>query len=185
MVTSTQVNECLELGISASSTLGQTASYFCPESGDFCDQLTFYAIKTADVVASNQTCSPSTDRRRFDQVILQAYALDDALDQWAQTLPYHWSFERRQDPTWSDEYAYDHQCHFYYDIQVASVWNCYRRARLILLDFLVHILQHRVSDDVEDTLLTQLMGMFLIRAREATDLSREALFRNTKHLSGP
>lgn len=138
----TQANDCLESGAAASKVLGNASLTLNLTDEDFGRLLTYCVIRTADFVVALRDCSATSSKQTLLSWLEHAQNINRDLEHWRTNLPAHWKFSRRQDHSWTDEYALDHRCDGYYDIQVASNWNCYRRTRLILLDSMVLLLDY-------------------------------------------
>lgn len=113
--------------------------------------LTRLVIQTADIISDNKnTLEACESKGRLLQLLQEAQSIDDAMEQWATSVPSHWSFTRRRDASWPAEFAYFERCDTYYDVAVASIWNCYRRARLVLLDLIARTARSSVLQNEPD-----------------------------------
>lgn len=107
-----QANNCLESGVSATSTLGPATLTTESQRNDLSRLLTHCVIRTADLMAAyKNTCVPSADQ---DLVSILERARDiKNLEQWPKQLPPHWKFSMKRSPSWPEEYAYGGRCETY------------------------------------------------------------------------
>lgn len=136
-----QANYCLESGVSASKTLGSAAfiRYGCDD--DFTRLLAQNAINTADLAAE---CSKLLDHASLEHLsaaLNRAEGIDLELERWTKLVPGHWKFCKRYSSAWPNALAYQGRCDTYYDVQIASNWNSYRRVRLILLECIFRLVR--------------------------------------------
>ncbi|KAH8705620.1 hypothetical protein BGW36DRAFT_354018 [Talaromyces proteolyticus] len=134
-------NHCLETGLSASDTLGDEISLLPLAGCDFPRLLTHYIIRTADFAFTSRESLSQSTKSDLLRALHHAQGLDSDLKRWTDCTPVHWIFSRKKDNSWVYEYAYDGRCDVYYDLQVASAWNTYRRTRLVLLECIIRIVR--------------------------------------------
>ncbi|GAM91273.1 hypothetical protein ANO11243_093210 [Dothideomycetidae sp. 11243] len=125
-------NHCLETGVSATDALGPGTTALLSLDDDIGQSLTRLVIRAADLIASSTDIHLVSDNATA-RFLDNAQDLLRDLDQWSHLVPIHWH-RSHKDMDWSEEYAFQGKCDIYYDIQVAAVWNCWRRVRLILLE---------------------------------------------------
>ncbi|KAK4497609.1 hypothetical protein PRZ48_010262 [Zasmidium cellare] len=155
-------NDCLESGTSASEALGQAAAALDLADDDFCRLLTGCVIRAADAAAATSRLDSRSTKEQLLGGIERAQDIEKDLEQWTRCIPAHWMFSRHRDMSWPTEYAFNNRCDVYYDIQVAANWNCYRRARLTLLETiigLIDLLSFSVRPDLMALKHTSLAGM--------------------------
>lgn len=80
-------------------------------------------------------------------MLVDAEVIDKDLVSWPNMLPSYWHCTRRDDSSWGEDVAFYGRIDNYYDVHIASVWNCYRRLRIALLDM---ILKLSARDNVRD-----------------------------------
>lgn len=102
--------------------------------------MTQSVIRTADIIVLLQNLlaqKSAAAEEELIQLLDRAWDIDAGLERWTESIPAHWEFIRRRDRSWTAEVAFEGRCDVYYDLQVASNWNCYRRTRLVLLECIV------------------------------------------------
>lgn len=145
-----QANDCLESGISASEALGQAVPTLNGNDEDFCRLLTSCVIRAADAAAATSRLDSHSTREELLDGLQRIQTVEQDLEQWTRCVPEHWNFTKHCDLSWTAEYAFENRCDVYYDIQVASNWNFYRRARLILLERAIGLIDILSILDRED-----------------------------------
>ncbi|KAF2167612.1 hypothetical protein M409DRAFT_22413 [Zasmidium cellare ATCC 36951] len=143
-------NDCLESGISASEALGQAVPTLDRDDDDFCRLLTSCVIRAADAAAATSKLDSHFTREELLDGLQRIQTVEQDLERWTKCVPEHWNFTKHCNFSWPAQYACENRCDAYYDIQVASNWNCYRRARLILLERTIGLIDILSILDRED-----------------------------------
>jgi hypothetical protein len=131
----------LESGLSSTKVLGPAACKTNAGGDSFGPLLTQCIIRVTDLIHGYKTMPEHQTPEDLLQKLELAQDIDHELEQWKNNLPSHWTFSEQRNQEWPDSLAYEGRCDTYYDVQVASVWNCYRRARIALLGYMVRLVR--------------------------------------------
>jgi hypothetical protein len=135
--TTLETSQCVELSQSASEILGELA--LIVDADDPGTQLTRDAIKVADFLASVRQNRNLNAQHEMMRILQHGINIEDSLRKWPDGVPAHWNPTPRESSTWPSCFAYRGRIHTYHDIQIASIWNCYRRTRIALLEAIVEL----------------------------------------------
>ena len=99
--------------------------------------LTRLIIRAADLVAiARHDAGDGSNQMSLLNILDRARDVDADLERWSNSLIDHWQYTPKSSKSWPTTFAYQDRCDTYYDVQIAAVWNCYRRARVILLELI-------------------------------------------------
>ncbi|OAP61557.1 hypothetical protein AYL99_03760 [Fonsecaea erecta] len=127
---------CVENAQSASRILGAHVLITENDAGSI---LTREAIRVSDFLAALKGDQTLGEKGPWWATLQRGLAIEGSLSHWPHIVPSSWKPNLLENSIWSEDFVYGGKAHTYYDIQVASVWNCYRRIHIVLLDAIMNL----------------------------------------------
>ncbi|OQV00690.1 hypothetical protein CLAIMM_06155 isoform 2 [Cladophialophora immunda] len=127
---------CVETSQSATQILGRHV-FIC--ENDPGSKLTREAIRVSDFLDEFRRNRDSYPQPPCWQQLQKGLDIDDGLSCWPKTVPSWWQYSFHKDSIYTNDLGYHGMVHIYHDIQVASVWNCYRHIRIMLLSTIAEL----------------------------------------------